>query len=347
MITLDDTMNRGETFLKITIKDIAEISGVSTTTVSQILNDKGQRFSEETKQRVLKAVKDYDYNPDYFAKNMVQKQSKTIGMIVPDVTDLFFSKVIEGVETYLNKKDYMILLCNSNHSSEKEKDYIKQLLNRSVAGIIFASPNALELEKNMKNSPYILIDRGLNTRTEGNLLVEEYEGVYQATQYLVDLGHTKIGMLTNESGYYEMTERYQAYHNCLRDNGIEYVPDYIEDGPVTIEGGFEAADRLLRRTDVTALCCGNDQMAIGAYRAAYDNGLSIPGDLSIIGFDDLEISSFLNPPLTTVAQPTFEIGHTAATYLLHAIDYPEEKIPNKTFNTRFIVRGSTASVDKG
>ncbi|WP_270279730.1 LacI family DNA-binding transcriptional regulator [Vagococcus bubulae] len=332
--------------MKITIKEIAAISGVSTTTVSQILNNKGQRFSEETRQRVLKAVEEYDYNPDYFAKNMVHRESKTVGMIVPDVTDLFFSKVIEGVEAYFNKKDYMILLCNSRHSAEKEKDYIKQLQNRSVAGILLASPNSLKLESDLKGSPYILIDRGLNTRTEGNLLVKEYSGVYQAIQHLIDNGHTKIGMLTNGSGYYEMTERFDAYYQCMEDNGIEYNPKFLADGPVTIEGGYIAAKELLEKEKITALCCGNDQMAIGSYRAAYELGLAIPKDLSIIGFDDLEISAFLNPPLTTVKQPAFDIGYTAAQYLLQEIEQPNKVVPNKTFETTFIERGSTITIDK-
>lgn len=332
--------------MKITIKEIAAISGVSTTTVSQILNNKGQRFSEETRQRVLKVVEEYDYNPDYFAKNMVHRESKTVGMIVPDVTDLFFSKVIEGVEAYFNKKDYMILLCNSRHSAEKEKDYIKQLQNRSVAGILLASPNSLKLESDLKGSPYILIDRGLNTRTEGNLLVKEYSGVYQAMKHLITNGHTKIGMLTNESGYYEMTERFDAYYQCLKDHNIDYNPDFIADGPVTIEGGYLAAKELLEKQSITALCCGNDQMAVGAYRAAYELGLSIPNDLSVIGFDDLEISAFLNPPLTTVKQPAFDIGYTAAQYLLQEIEHPDKIVPNKTFETTFIERGSTITVDK-
>lgn len=332
--------------MKITIKEIAAISGVSTTTVSQILNNKGQRFSEETRKRVLKAVDEYDYNPDYFAKNMVHRESKTVGMIVPDVTDLFFSKVIEGVEAYFNKKDYMILLCNSRHSAEKEKDYIKQLQNRSVAGILLASPNSLKLESDLKGSPYILIDRGLNTRTEGNLLVKEYSGVYQAIQHLIDNGHTKIGMLTNESGYYEMSERFDAYYQCMKDNGIEYNSKFLADGPVTIEGGYIAAKELLKKQSITALCCGNDQMAIGSYRAAYELGLAIPKDLSIIGFDDLEISAFLNPPLTTVKQPAFDIGYTAAQYLLQEIEQPNKVVPNKTFETTFIERGSTITIDK-
>jgi len=332
--------------MKITIKEIAAITGVSTTTVSQILNNKGKRFSEETRRRVLKAVEEYDYNPDYFAKNLVHRESKTVGMIVPDVTDLFFSKVIEGVEAYFNKKGYMILLCNSRHSGEKEKDYIKQLQNRSVAGILLASPNSLELENDLKGSPYILIDRGLNTRTEGNLLVKEYNGVYQAVQHLIDQGHKKIGMLTNKSGYYEMTERFCAYRQCLEDNGIRYDEHLLADGPVTIDGGYLAARDLLEKQPITALCCGNDQMAVGAYRAAYELGLSIPNDLSVIGFDDLEISAYLNPPLTTVKQPAFDIGFTAAQYLLQEIEHPERIVPNKTFETTFIVRNSTLLIDK-
>ncbi|MGO2082734.1 LacI family DNA-binding transcriptional regulator [Vagococcus sp.] len=333
--------------MKITIKDIANIVGVSTTTVSQILNNKGQRFSEETRQKVLKAVEEYDYSPDYFAKNMVQRESKTVGMIVPDVTDLFFSKVIEGIETYLNKKDYMLLLCNSKHSAEMEKKFIKQLQNRSVAGIILASPNSLALEKRMKQFPYILIDRGLNTREQGNILVREYEGYYAAVEYLIDAGHKKIGILTNERGYYEMTDRHKAYYNCLTNHGITYQESYVEDGPVTIEGGYQAATRLLERADeITALCCGNDQMAIGAYRAAFERGLSIPEDLSIFGFDNLEITAYLSPPLTTVAQPAFDIGYTAAEFLLHAIKFPQEAIPNKMFETQFILRDSVKVFDR-
>ncbi|MGY3766754.1 LacI family DNA-binding transcriptional regulator [Vagococcus vulneris] len=332
--------------MKMTIKDIANIAGVSTTTVSQILNNKGQRFSEETRKNVLKIVKDNDYTPDYFAKNMVQKESKTIGMIVPDVTDLFFSKVIEGVESYLNEKDYMILLCNSKHSGVLEKKYIKKLQNRSVAGIILASPNAIELEKNMNRCPYMLIDRGLNTRKHGNILVDEYGGYYDVVQYLVDLGHKKIGILTNETGYYEMTDRYQAYYDCLIANGLDYDSKYIEDGPVSIQGGYEAASRLLEREHVTALCCGNDQMAIGAYRAAFEKGLSIPDDLSIIGFDNLEITEFLNPPLTTVEQPAFDIGYIAAKNLFQSINFGEKNIPNVNFKTSLVIRNSTKNIDK-
>ncbi|MGX7014289.1 LacI family DNA-binding transcriptional regulator [Vagococcus silagei] len=331
---------------KITIKDIANIVGVSTTTVSQILNNKGQRFSEETKQKVFQAVEKYDYSPDYFAKNMVQRESRTVGMIVPDVTDLFFSKVIEGVETYLNRKDYMLLLCNSKHSTEMERGFIKQLQNRSVAGIILASPNALELEKKMKHLPYILIDRGLNTREQGNILVNEYDGFYNSVKYLIDAGHTKIGMLTNETGYYEMTDRFVAYQKCLKDHGLEFHSEFVEDGPVTIHGGYVATRELLKRADISALCCGNDQMAIGAYRAAFDQGIVIPDDLSIIGFDNLEITGYLNPPLTTVEQPAFDIGYTAAEYMLHAINFPDKMIPNKLYQTKFILRDSVKVFDR-
>lgn len=338
--------------MKITIKEIAKLAGVSTTTVSHILNNKGKRFSPETQRKVLEIVEEYDYKPNFFAQNMVTKHSKTIGMIVPDVTDFFFSKVIEGVETYLKQKGYMILLCNSNHSEEKEKLYIDQLLRRSVDGIILASPNSLEVEKlielkKQKVVQYVLIDRGLNEREEGNILVKEYEGSYEATKYLIDLGHRNIGMVTNKTGYYKMTDRYLAYKKCLEDHGIPFRSDWVVNGAVTIKGGYLAAKELLSRTsELTAIFCGNDQMAMGTYRAIDESGRSVPEDISVIGYDGLEIAEYMVPALTTVLQPSFEIGYTAAEFLVASIDEPTMKVPNQTYETILLKRNSVVKLDR-
>lgn len=176
--------------MKLTIRDIAEMAGVSVTTVSQILNNKGSRFSDKTRKKVLSIVNEHHYKPDYFASNVINRHSKTIGMIVPDVTDFFFSKLIEGVESYLNPLGYVIMLCNSRHSQENEIKYLQELSHRSVDGILLATPNILP-EKYALDSgfyqkmPIILIDRGLNRRDNGRLIVKEYEGAYQAFHYLL------------------------------------------------------------------------------------------------------------------------------------------------------------------
>ncbi|MDT1997329.1 LacI family transcriptional regulator [Carnobacterium divergens] len=335
--------------MKMTIKDVARLAGVSITTVSQILNKKGDRFSPETRQKVLAVVKELDYKADYFAQNMVSKQTKTIGMVVPDITDLFFSKVIEGVEKHLNELGFMIILCNSNHSSEKENLYIEELLHRSVEGIILASPNPIHLPK-LKNEdgsnkiPHILIDRGINKRDEGQLITNEFQGAYEAVEHLVNLGHREIGMLSNETSFYEITDRFYGYKKCLADYQIPFQEEWIVSKNLTIKGGYEGAQQLLQQ-NITALFCGNDQMAIGAYRAINEAGKQIPKDISVIGYDGLEITDYLVPSLTTVAQPIFEIGYFAAKFLIDHINNPKEKVPNKYFDTQLVLKNSTKKLD--
>lgn len=335
--------------MKMTIKDVARLAGVSITTVSQILNKKGDRFSPETRQKVLAVVKELDYKADYFAQNMVSKQTKTIGMVVPDITDLFFSKVIEGVEKHLNELGFMIILCNSNHSSEKENLYIEELLHRSVEGIILASPNPIHLPK-LKNEdgsnkiPHILIDRGINKRDEGQLITNEFQGAYEAVEHLVNLGHREIGMLSNETSFYEITDRFYGYKKCLEDYQIPFQEEWIVSKNLTIKGGYEGAQQLLQQ-NITALFCGNDQMAIGAYRAINEAGKKIPKDISVIGYDGLEITDYLVPSLTTVAQPIFEIGYFAAKFLIDHINNPKEKVPNKYFDTQLVLKNSTKKLD--
>ena len=336
--------------MKLTIKEIAELAGVSITTVSQILNNKGSRFSEKTRRRVLDIVEEYQYKPDFFASNLINRHSKTIGMIVPDVTDFFFSKVIEGVETYLNPLGYMILLCNSKHSHEQEKRYIDELRHRSVDGILLATPNVMPEEYRFsadgKKVPMILMDRGINQRDEGKLIVKEYEGAYRAMSHLIAQGHRKIGMLRETTRYYQLTERITAYHHALKDHHIELGTEYVQIGDLSISGGYQAAKKLLAETnDVTAIFCGNDEMAIGAYHAISEMGKRIPKDISVVGFDGLEITEYMVPSLTTVRQPSFDIGFYAAKFLVDAIDNPNMKIPNKIFESELIVRESTKGVD--
>lgn len=334
--------------MKLTIKEIAEMAGVSITTVSQILNNKGSRFSEQTRKKVLDIVEEYQYKPDFFASNLINRHSKTIGMIVPDVTDFFFSKIIEGVESYLNPLGYMILLCNSKHSQEKELQYIDELIHRSVDGIILATPNILPKEKAVDsdcfaNTPLVLVDRGINERKTGRLIIKEYEGTYQAISKLIQLGHKNIGLLKETVGYYQLTERMTAYYHVMKDHGIKVNENFIADGSLTIAGGYEAAKKVLVNDEITAIFCGNDEMAIGCYQAIHEAGKKVPDDISVIGFDGLEIAKFLVPSLTTIYQPSFDIGFYAAKFLVDKIDFPSSKVPNKVFETKVILRESISA----
>lgn len=334
--------------MKLTIKDIAERAGVSITTVSQILNNKGSRFSEETRSRVMRIVEETNYKPDFIAQSMITKRSRMIGMIVPDVTDFFFSKLIEGVETYMNSLGYMIILCNSKHDKALEKKYFDELMHRAVEGIIIATPNVLDEEimavcsRRQRGLPIVLVDMGKNQRNEGKLIVEEYKGVYAAVEYLIECGHRKIGFLREVDDYYQLSERITGYLNCLEDFHIPYRGDYITESTLTIQGGYLGTKKLLAQTSaqLTALVCTNDQMAVGAYQAIYERGLRVPEDISVIGFDGLDLGRYLAPALTTVYQPIFEIGFAAAKFTMDAIENPFAPIPNKVFPTELLKRNS-------
>lgn len=332
--------------VKTTIRDIAKLAGVSVTTVSQILNHKGNRFSEETRTKVLRIVEEQQYKRDFFAANLINRHSKTVGLIVPDVTDFFFSRVIEGVESYLNPLGYMIVICNSHHDVQLEKQYLEDLVHRSMDGILFATPHVIEPDylpdsPLFKNTPLILIDRGINPRSEGKLVVKEYEGAYEAMQALIAAGHTKIGMLKETADYYQLIERGTAYYNALTDAGLPLKDNYVVRGELSITGGYHAGKTLLEQADVTAIFCGNDEMAMGCYQAIYEAGKKVPDDYALIGFDGLKISQYMVPPLTTIWQPSTDIGFHAAKFLVDAIDFPNRKIPNKIFETKLIIREST------
>lgn len=333
--------------MSVTIREIAEKTGVSITAISQILNGKGERFSETTKNRVLKAAKDMAYKPNFFAKNMITNHTNTIGMVVPEVTDAFFSQMVKGAEDYLNRHDYMIMLCNSSNDKEREDRYVEELLHRAVDGLIIASPNILASKVferlQEKKKPYILLDRQRNEQKEGRIAVDDFEGGYMATKHLQHLGHTKIGIIISDNSFYNVFERYEGYLACMKEAGITVSKDWIVSGNQTMQGGFLAGEKLLE-SGVTAVFATNDLMAVGLYRFLFDKGVKIPEDLSVIGFDDIELSEFMVPPLTTVRQPIYEIGAVAAEFLLRKIAYPEEKMSNRLLDLTLIERGSTTKI---
>lgn len=345
-------MEKGGASVKLTIRQIAEMANVSVTTVSQILNNKGSRFSAATRKKVLDIVDEYQYKPDFFASNLINRHSKTVGMIIPEVTDSFFSKIVEGAEAYLNPLGYMLILCNSYHSSQKEVQLMQELAHRSVDGILLATPNILPDEFKVgsdfyRNRPLVLIDRGINTRDTGRIIIKEYESVYQVIDFLIKKGHRHIGLVKEDSTYYQLEERYNGYRHALKDNGIVFRHSYIGDGELTVEGGYQAAKEVLKHRDVTAIFCGNDAMAFGCYKAIYEYGKKIPEDISVVGFDGLSLSEYMTPPLTTIEQPVFQIGFTAAKFLVDAIEFPEQRMPNKIFDTKLIIRESVQEVTSG
>lgn len=327
--------------MKITIKEVAQMAGVSVTTVSQIINQKGGRFSEATKQRVLKVIEEQEYSPNYFASNIIAKKSKTIGVIVPDFSEQFAAAILKEIKHQLEKQGYYLIICESDHEFDKEQELLNQLANIAVEGILLFTPNDHQDKKLFKNGrfrdiPVIFADRGLNDGFYGTIKIDEYSGVYRAIEWLLAQGHRKIGLIIDNSEHYHLAERFEAYQQALLDCGLLIEEKYIKQMPLTIAGGYQGASELLNETDVSAIFCCDDMVAIGCYQAIYDSGKIMDQEITVVGFDGGEVTQIVRPQIKSVHQPYKKLGKAYAEKIQMAIDQPERRMDDQLFHVSFI-----------
>lgn len=334
---------------KVTIKDIAKLADVSPTTVSLILNGKGDRFSEETIRSVKAIAKENHYVPDFYAKQLTIKDAKTIGVILPDLTDFFFGELLKGIEKVAYQEGYSVLLMHSEHSKEKEHQDLNIMLSRSVSGIILATPYEMDsdlFEQIKQLCPIILMDHHQNPRNEGIIYVDEKNGMRHAVEYLYEKGHRKIAFIKEDKSYYQLNDRAEGYFSKMKELNL-FNPKLVIETDLSVEGGYFGACRLLDQSeDFTAVICANDHLAIGAYRAFSLAGKKIPEDFSVIGFDNIDIAPYLSPALTTVKQPIHELGEIAARRLIEKMNHPEEAIKNSKLNTTLCIRESVCDLNQ-
>lgn len=326
--------------MKVTIKEIARLAGVSVTTVSQILNQKGGRFSESTKQRVLRVVEEQQYSPNYFASNIIAQKSKTIGVIVPDFSEQFASAIVREIKCQVEKQGYYLIICESNHDFHKEQELLIQLARIAVEGIFLFTPNDYRQKKlfdkgRFQNIPVIFADRGLNEGYYGTVKIDEYSGVYQAVDWLICEGHRKIGLIMDNSEHYHLGERYEAYQQAMIDHDLIIEEKHIKQMPLTIEGGYEGSAELLRKTEVSAIFCCDDMLAIGCYQAVYDSGKILDQEMTVVGFDGGEVTQIVRPQIKSVRQPYRELGKAYAEKIQMAIDQPERRMDDRLFHVTF------------
>ena len=328
---------------KITLKEIARLASVSPTTASLILNGKGQRMSQETIDRVNKVVEQYHYVPDFYAQRMTTKEAKMIGVILPDLTDFFFAKLLQGIERAAAKEGYSILLMHSHHSKEKEEEALQTMISRSVDGIILATPYLVDGElfnQVKKICPIILIDNRNNPRKEAIIYVDEQKGMADMVHYLYECGHRHIAFLKEDQCYYQLNYRFQGFKETMEQLGI-FNEQLIVETPLSVAGGYIGTKKLLqKKTPFTAVICANDHLAIGAYRSLFEEGKQIPEDISIVGFDNIDIAAYLTPALTTVNQPIEALGTSAINHLIEKIQHPESPIANEELKTTLCIRDS-------
>lgn len=337
----------GVSVLRSTIKDVAAEAGVSITTVSLVLNGKGDRISDKTEQRILDAAKKLNYRPNHIAVSMVTKSTQTIGLIIPDISNIYFSELSKLIEEACYKHGYNVLYGNTHGRASRDIDYINIFLDRNVDAIILILSNSKgehlrDIKKMIMDTdtPFIIIDRMLSIDGETTILVNQKLGGYLATQHLINLGHKNIGCITGPKDVYSSTERLNGYKEALLEAGIPIQENLIFEGDFGIKSGMNALPYLLGR-GITSIFAFNDMMALGVYKQATYYNLTIPEDLSLVGYDDIFISDFLDPPLTSIEQPVHSIANEAVEQIMSAIENKNRDKNLFVFDPILKVRGST------
>lgn len=328
---------------KATIRDLANAANVSVTTVSQILNGKGQRFSNETRQKVLTLQQELNYVPDFNARNLIMKSSKTIGVLVPNIGNPFFSTFIKGIQKKSRKLKFTPFVFSANHDEKLETYYLKQLVERATDGLIIASASITDdaLDQILKRNriPYLLLDQ--NTIVDGDRIeTDDINGGRIAADHLLSLGHQHFTMVMPSEPTNNLVRRLQGFQERLKEDGKQVSVIY---SPMTKQGGYEATDEVLA-TDATAIFAINDEMAIGLYRGLREKDLRVPQDLSIMGYDDIDLDEYVQPKLTTVHQPIMQMGEQATDLLVDRIQHPNAEVKTIHLPVNLVIRDSTANV---
>lgn len=323
------------------ILDVAREAGVSSATVSHVLN--GTRpVAPATQERVRDAVESVGYRRNLAARSLRTSTSSTIGMIVPDAANPFFAELARGVENAAFEADYRVLLCNSDDDSTKEARYVETLIENLAAGavIIPTDDNTKLVEAlNERNIAVVVVDRALSDIEVDSVIPTHIQGAKQATQYLIELGHNNIACIASRSGGTAASQRLEGFEQATSGRATQ---THVRYGDFHYDSGYRCANELLRlQPRPTAIFACNDLMAIGALRAANEQGLEVPEDISIIGFDNIEAARYTNPTLTTVAQPLQEIGAQAARLLLARIADKTRSVTSMEISTQLVVREST------
>ncbi len=327
------------------IKDVALRAGVSVTTVSHVVN--GTRFVSETaRQRVEKAVRELGYVPSAVARSLKHNTTRTFGMVIPNNSNPYFAEIIQGAEERCFAAGYNVILCNSNDDPERQAAYLRVLAEKRIDGLIFVvtgSDAVVRATLGGINTPLVLLDREV-TGVSGDLVkVTHVLGSQMATRHLLELGHPRVACISGPPGLSPSSQRRAGWKDALEQAGVERKENDLARGDFTARGGYLAMQTLLRRSPrPTAVFACNDLMAFGALAGAREAGIAVPQQLSIVGFDDIDLAAFSAPPLTTVAQPKQQIGTVAADLLLDRVSNARTDNRQMIFDPELRVRASTA-----
>lgn len=313
---------------KPTIVDVAKLAGVSVATVSRVINHQGG-VRKETEDRIVHAIKELNYIRDAVARSMIQKETKTIAAIIPDICNPFFSQLVSGIEQKALKQDYFTTLSNSNDSKKIESKIVQHILERGVDGVIVTTSdeNGDQLKPLFDaNIPVIAVDRVLKNHDVDTVIIGNREGSYEAVTHLIKEGHEKIAIIRGPQDTTPGLERYKGYKLALKEHGIKEVASWIADGDFKEQSGYELTKELFKLKDrPTAIFSSNNLMSVGVIKALQELNWQLGDEVSFIGFDDIEIATFTNPNLTTVSRPMKQLGEVAFDLLYERMKEDDSK----------------------
>jgi LacI family transcriptional regulator len=327
-----------------TIREVAEKAGASVTTVSHVINET-RHVSDEVRLRVLDAMKALDYRPNALARSLRMGQTHTLALILPDSANPFFADVGRAIEDCAFQLGYSVILCNTQGDPRREFLYVDVLSKKQVDGIIFVATGEQTASLAMLQSramPVVVVNRDLSSIAVDLIYTDNLQGGYLATHHLLGLGHRRIACIAGPSDLTLGADRVDGYRRALEEAGLAYDATLVLAGDYQPASGYRVTQQLLaRRERPTAIFACNDLMALGALRAAVEAGCRVPADLSVIGFDDIELARFTNPPLTTIAQDKVEIGMQAVRQLVARLGAKDGPVLRSVLPTHLVQREST------
>lgn len=327
------------------IKDVAREAGVSTATVSHVINN-SKYVSEETRAQVLRAIERCNYYANAHARSLASGRSQIIGLLISDITNPFFPELVKSIEAAAFERGYDIVLSNTNYDPERTAHYVKRFIERKVAGVALMTSEfdmALVDQLARLHVPVVFLDLDTVGVNRSNLRVDYHEGIEEALQYLIALGHRDIAFVGGTEHLRSAIKRRIAFTEGLAKHLPDSAPPKIYDGNFKLEGGRRAASHILSERKLpTAVMFANDLMALGAMQEFRAAGIEIPRDISVVGFDDIAFAALAN--LTTVSLPRSALGSYAVEALMLAVEHPEEKGVELRVPTSLIIRGTTTPV---
>lgn len=317
--------------LEAKIDDVAQIAGVSKATVSRVMN-RPHLVNEETLKKVQKVMSQLNYTPNVVAQSMRSQKTRTVGVVIPELKNPFYSGMLFELENELCKADYMMIICPTSGDFEQEKDYIARMMQRRIDGVFFFTYNngkehIKEILEITKKTPFILMDEPTDDLPVNQVVTNGYAGVRDAVEYLIGKGHTKIACICSKME--SASKRFEGYRDAMQQNGLPIRKEFVLSAGFTLDDGKQAAEQLLQLEEKpSVVVCSADAVAVGMMSKLIKNGVRVPEDIEILGFNNGDLADVVSPPLSTIGQNMPELSRQAVKMMMELINEPDMNYTN-------------------